>query len=457
MTAKCRSTKCSLTSTIQRTKIRLLYGMTHQSTTSTCGSLIRFSGHHDKRLCKLESNPAKQQLTDTFMMNTAAATLVKRQKGAAALLACGVVSFALVEYQYQYRLRYDDEHADATRNSLHLMIPGTATPACCENKQPPAPNSIDPNPSLRLPMNSTPPPVTSWTRRSLSAIGLTSLPIPRVLTKNDPALRLNSRLLRQRHQDDLALNKLQQQMVPLLQQGDKVAAGAMLKRSFEIIYGANLKPQDRQDFLQRYGCTGWTEDIIAVLLDLAKQRGIVEIGAGHGQWSRVLTDRYKQQQQKEQSSTAPNTKSSKHFDFVLAYDDMSELPLDARIYNDRTQPYHDYFYSQVRKSHSVESVLQQWQCRSRVLLLVFPPPGDMAFNAAISYVDVSPATNDTIVYVGEGRGGANADDAFFDLMESGDWVLVKAMPVQSFGDKGFEKLYVLKRVASVGLTGSDTS
>jgi hypothetical protein len=246
-------------------------------------------------------------------------------------------------------------------------------------------------------------------------------------------------------------------MVPLLQQGDKVAAGAMLKRSFEIIYGANLKPQDRQDFLQRYGCTGWTEDIVTVLLDLAKERGIVEIGAGHGQWSRVLTDRYKQQQQKEQqSSTSPNTpKSSKHFDFVLAYDDMSELPLDARIYNDRTQPYHDYFDSQVRKSSSVESVLQQWQCRSRVLLLVFPPPGSMAFNAATSYVDVSPVFNDTIVYVGEGRGGAHADDAFFDLLESGDWVLVKVMPVQSFGDKGFEKLYVLKRRVS-SATGTDT-
>jgi hypothetical protein len=398
-------------------------------------------------------------------MNTATASLVKRQMGAAALLACGVTSYALAEYQYRLRYGYDE---GATRNiSLEALIPGAAAaaPACCENKQPSTPNNIDRNPlALRLPMHTTPPPAASWTRRTLSALGLTSLPVPRVLTKNDPALRLNRRHIRQRHQDDVALHKLQQQMIPLLQQGDKVAAGAMLKRSFEIIYGANLKPQDRQDFLQRYGCTGWTEDIVAVLLDLAAHRGIVEIGAGHGQWSRVLTDRYKQQQQQQQqqkeqqSSPLPNsTKSSKHFDFVLAYDDMSELPLDARIYNDRTQPYHDHFYSRVQKSHSVESILQQWQCRSRVLLLVFPPPGDMAYNAATSYVDVSPVFNDTIVYVGEGRGGANADDAFFDLLESGDWVLVRVMPVQSFGDKGFEKLYILKRVASVGVTGTDNS
>jgi hypothetical protein len=80
-----------------------------------------------------------------------------------------------------------------------------------------------------------------------------------------------------------------------------------------------------------------------------------------------------------------------------------------------------------------------------------------SYNAATSYVDVSPPVfNDTIVYVGEGRGRANADGAFFDLLESGDWVLVQVMPVQSFGDKGFKKMYVLKRVAS-SVTETDTA
>jgi hypothetical protein len=114
----------------------------------------------------------------------------------------------------------------------------------------------------------------------------------------------------------------------------------------------------------------------------------------------VLTDRYKQ-----------------HHQIVRRwYDEMSELPLRRpNLQRSDAQPYNDYFNSQVRKSHIVESVLQQWQCRSRVLLLVFPPLGDMVYNAATSYVDVSPPVcNDTIVYVGEGRGGANADDAFFD-------------------------------------------
>jgi hypothetical protein len=296
-------------------------------------------------------------------MNSAITTLVKRQKGAATLLACGVVSFALAEY----RLRNPN---DATR--LQQLVPVTA-PVCCENKSTaPSYPSNDQNQNQSLP-KITPPPAASWTRRSLSSLGLVSLPIPRVLTKNDPALRLSRRHVRQRQRDDATIHKLQQQMIPLLQKGDKMAAGGLMKRSFEIIYGKNLFPQDRQDFLQRYGCTGWTEDIVSLLLDLAARRGIVEIGAGQGQWSRILKDRYKQQQQLLQQQN-----SSKHFDFVLAYDDMSELPLDARIYNNRTQPYHDYFDSQVRKSDSVESVLQQWETRGRVLLLVFPPPSDMA-------------------------------------------------------------------------------
>jgi hypothetical protein len=384
-------------------------------------------------------------------MNSAASNLVKRQKGAAALLACGVVSFALAEY----RLRYD---ADATR--LQQLIP-VAPLVCCESKPSTTTPSYPLNDQNQKQQQSfptitiTPPHAASWTRRILSSLGLVSLPIPRVLTKNDPTLRLSRRHVRQRQRDDAAIRKLQQQMIPLLQKGDKMAAGGLMKRSFEIIYGPHLFPQDRQDFLQRYGCTGWTEDIISVLLDLGAKRGIVEIGAGQGQWSRVLKDRYQQQQRLllEKEGSSPNTSvKSKHFDFVLAYDDMSELPLDARIYNNRTQPYHDYFDSQVRTSDSVESVLQQWQCRGRVLLLVFPPPSDMAVKAAVAYVDVSsPGSNDDIiVYVGEGRGGANADDAFFDLMESGDWILVQVLPVKSFGEKGFEKLYVLKRVADAG-------
>jgi hypothetical protein len=45
--------------------------------------------------------------------------------------------------------------------------------------------------------------------------------------------------------------------------------------------------------------------------------------------------------------------------------------------------------SPFRHCHSVESVLQQWQCRGRVLLLMFSPPDDMAVKTAVAYVEVS--------------------------------------------------------------------
>lgn len=282
---------------------------------------------------------------------------------------------------------------------------------------------------------STEAPYPSWTRRTLAAISLASLPLPRIIVKNDPDLSLTRRQQRERQRDERAVHKLQQQFALAASNGDRKAAGEALKAVFEIMYGKGIRPQDRQDFLARYGCTGWTEDVIVHLLNLAENRGFVEIGAGNGQWSRVLTDRYNQSDAKKQQK--------KKFDFVLAYDDMSQLPLNPEIYHERTQPNHDYFFK-VQECDTPEAVLQQWACRGRVLLLVFPPPdSDMAFRTVKAYAETSPL-NDTIVYVGEGRGGASANDEFFDYLESGDWVLCKMLKVLTFG-KGYEKLFILKR------------
>jgi hypothetical protein len=82
-----------------------------------------------------------------------------------------------------------------------------------------------------------------------------------------------------------------------------------------------------------------TEDIASLSLDLAAKRGIVEIDAGH--WS-VVSRSDGSNKRTTTAALAAATESfltdtsSKHFDFVLSYDDMSELPLHARIYNNRT-------------------------------------------------------------------------------------------------------------------------
>jgi len=164
----------------------------------------------------------------------------------------------------------------------------------------------------------------------------------------------------------------------------------------------------------------------------------VEIGAGNGQWARALTDYYRKVIQDPPIA----------FEFVLAYDDMTELPLSPKVYHKHTQPAHDYFYSRVREcKDGVTAVFRQWSTRGRILLLVYPPPTSLALETIKSYVEMGPE-NDTVVYVGEGRGGSTANDQLFDYLEEQGWILLQVMKVQSQpGDKGFEKLFILRRPA----------
>lgn len=222
--------------------------------------------------------------------------------------------------------------------------------------------------------------------------------------------------------------------------------GALQQAWLDVVYGKGMTLKHRQEFLERYGCAGWTEMALLTLLELGSSRnGIVEMGAGNGQWARVLTDRYNKEETNESSTN--NRGKKKGFDFVLAYDDGSRLPLNPEIYHDKTVPAHRHFFPKVRPLHadSVEATLKQWPCRGRVLLLVYPPAGsDMALTAVKAYDEINTA-NKIVVYVGEGRGGANANDAFFDYLESNGWILDKILPVKQFGSKGYEQLYILRK------------
>lgn len=288
-------------------------------------------------------------------------------------------------------------------------------------------------------------PSPSLWRRLLIPIGI--LPLPRLLTKDDKAFQIPKHFLRKRQYDDERMRKLVAGDAPKFQKGPnpQEQLEALRKEIFEIAYGKGVTPQMREDFLIQYGCTGFTETILQKLVDLCASRGIVEVGAGHGQWQRALADAYTAANDNSTSSSSP-----KKFDFVLAYDDNSELPLNTHIYNQYTQPHHDHFGS-VQKLESpadLARVLRSWACRGRALLMVFPPPGPMAVDTLKLYTEASPE-NDTLIYVGEGRGGANGDEAFFDMLESGEWILIDIMDVlRSPGDKdkGCEKLYILQKV-----------
>lgn len=274
----------------------------------------------------------------------------------------------------------------------------------------------------------------SWIRRQLYSWKIIpSLPIPRVLHQFDPDLTLAYKQQSQRERDENRVRQLQQELQLSINKSDKKSIGETLKEIYEILYGKDVLPQDRQDFLMRYGCTGFTNEILDRLVEIGQNRGIVEIGAGNGQWARALHDRYQ--------NTTLNTKHKKSFDFIMAFDNMSQLPLNPKIYHKKTQPHHDFFYEKVQKCDTELSVLKHFVCRGRILLLVYPSPGDMAHQAIQTYAETSDR-NDTVVYVGEGRGGANANDAFFDYLESGDWVLLETHAVLPFGDKGYEKAFI---------------
>ena len=200
-------------------------------------------------------------------------------------------------------------------------------------------------------------------------------------------------------------------------------------------------------FSKKYGCTAYTAEILDFLNELGCEhhiRGIIEIGAGNGQWARALSNHHKKIQ--------TNNQEKLQFEFVMAYDDMSSLPLSPRIYHSKTKPAHDNFYANVRKSNHTQA-LQSWESRGRVLLIVFPPPGPMAVETAREYVRLDEERNDTVVYVGEGRGGANADEEFFSFFESGEWVLDTVLQVGRDVDgltgKGFEKLFCFKRISKI--------
>ena len=288
------------------------------------------------------------------------------------------------------------------------------------------------------------------------------LKTPRLLTPNDPIFtyqELKRGLAhRQKDEDEVKQILSSSKVREARANNDQVQMNSILKEMNTVVYGKGITPQMREDFLIQYGCTGYTDEILEYLVDKFSSRGIIEVGAGNGQWARALSDHYKQTQ-KQQS---PNS-TTKAFEFVKAYDNMNDLPLSPKIYHKQTLPANKYFYDKVQRLTHIDSV--QKYAKGRALLLVYPPPGSMALETVDAYVNASPGyrgsqQNDTVIYVGEGKGGANANDAFFDYLlgcneatsenedgiKKSGWVLEKVMNVQkSPGGKGYEKMFIFKR------------
>lgn len=141
----------------------------------------------------------------------------------------------------------------------------------------------------------------------------------------------------------------------------------------------------------------------------------MEIGAGAGRWA----DAIERAAAKVHGSRWPG---------VLAFDDHSSLPTPTTK------------ESLVRVVKGDERELLQPGRSRRALLLVYPDRNDMAMNSVRAYLNRG---GDTLLYVGEARGGMNATADFFDEVAR-EFELEAKVPVKPFPG-GFEALYVFKR------------
>ncbi len=143
------------------------------------------------------------------------------------------------------------------------------------------------------------------------------------------------------------------------------------------------------------------------------------------------------------------TKNKIPTDYIVAYDDESAIPLNPEIYHKLTKSARDYFF-QVQKLDGSTAV-KQIKNRGKILLLVYPAPGNMALDIVKSYAQFPE--NNLLVFVGEGLGGANGNSDFFEYLKNVDedgnsWVLLESLNVPQVegGGKGGEKVFIFQKV-----------
>lgn len=167
-----------------------------------------------------------------------------------------------------------------------------------------------------------------------------------------------------------------------------------------IIFGVTKPPDARRRYEAEHGNCRATPEAIRTVAALSP---LVEIGASRGHWQRAL-------------STAGAT--------VVSFDKwVGGANLPAHM-----APVGKVFPGDERaiRLH-----------RDKTLLLVYPPPGDMALRCVGEY------QGDVLVYVGEGRGGANGCDELFDVLDA-EWEAVSVLKLDPF-PQCFERLFVLRR------------
>jgi len=154
----------------------------------------------------------------------------------------------------------------------------------------------------------------------------------------------------------------------------------------------------RERYLEKYGCCAWTNE---AMKEISTHGKLIEIGAGGGQWQNELARNWNVD--------------------IVAFDNGEQIPIPGKQ------------VGVVRKGD--EQVIKHYP--ERTLMLIYPPPGEMALNCLKEY------KRDILIYVGEGKGGCNGNEKFFQELCK-HWIIEKEISLDNFPEC-FEKLYILRR------------
>ena len=139
--------------------------------------------------------------------------------------------------------------------------------------------------------------------------------------------------------------------------------------------------QLRNHFVREFSWAIPTPDIVKKIYDATVGKKILEVGAGNGLWAKLL---------KMSGSEIIATDSFESHGFI---EDNTYLP--------------------VHNLEAVAAIEQNRDCD--VLMLIWP-----AYDTDMAERAIKAFNGSTVIYIGEGYGGCNANDAFFDEL-SKNW------------------------------------
>lgn len=190
-----------------------------------------------------------------------------------------------------------------------------------------------------------------------------------------------------------------------------------------ITYGVK-EPESRRKYLEAYGCVRWTPQAIEILAEFSRHWPIIEIGAGTG-WlyftshifdfhAAAISGHWERELRRAGTD-------------IIAFDDFSTIsPAEGNMVNNPIVG---------RVEEGNETTIQKHP--KRTLLMCYPPDGDMAVRALKVY------RGKWLVYIGEGRGGVNANSEFFDILEK-DWIVEQVEELDPY-PMCFERMYILRK------------